>query len=285
MAKVSLHNHTVFSDGKASVEAMVQAAYEKGFTHFGIADHVRNPSYAWQSMPVSRYDAYIASIQEQKERYRGRMHVYVSLETDYYYRCPFPPQGETRIDQVRAKLDYLVGSVHFLTCDGSHCLSENHPENLPATARLRYNGDVHLLVEAYYDAYAQMLSYYRPEVCAHLDVVKLNNKGLSIFDENSRWYRCCVQKTLCRIKACGGVLELNYGPLSRYGSGFVYPSAFVLSKAREMDIPVTLSADAHDTRGIDQCYAQAAALLKRCGYANVWVPGDDGEWCAQEIDS
>lgn len=286
MAKVSLHNHTTYSDGAFSVAEMASAAYEAGYTHLGISDHVCNPSYTWLGMDPSVYPRYVEDINEQKERFRGRMHVYASIETDYYHNSPYPPEGESKVGELRPHLDYLVGSMHFLTPDGSRCLSENKASNLPETASLCYGGDIKTLVEDYYKTYINMLRHYRPAMCAHLDIVKLNNQATPLFDENAPWYGALVDEALLEIKALGVVLELNYGPISRYGGDFVYPSKPILQKAKALDVPVTLSADAHHTLSLTDQYTTAVSILRDCGYTQVWVPGEtpDTPWHPEEID-
>ena len=50
MYKVSLHNHTNLSDGKDEMETLIIEAINRGFTHFGITDHVCTYNYENHSL-------------------------------------------------------------------------------------------------------------------------------------------------------------------------------------------------------------------------------------------
>ena len=61
----SYHNHTDFSDGKATVSEMAAAAEQAGLEEFGISDHLiihpAGRSFRW-GMRLERLDAYVAEV-------------------------------------------------------------------------------------------------------------------------------------------------------------------------------------------------------------------------------
>ena len=68
MNYTDLHTHTVFSDGKYTVEELVQLAMEKGMPAIGISDHsftVFDQRYCMKDGRIPEYLAEIRRVQEE----------------------------------------------------------------------------------------------------------------------------------------------------------------------------------------------------------------------------
>jgi len=100
------HTHTEWSDGNTSIEAMVEAAAERGYDYFGIADHAEGPGIVG-GMGLSD-----AEILEQVEEIRAvgdeaEIEVFAGVEANV------DADGEIDLsDEVIDALDVIVASTH-----------------------------------------------------------------------------------------------------------------------------------------------------------------------------
>ena len=102
------HNHTTYSDGKATVWQMAEAALERGWRYLGISDHSQYAGYAGglHADDIRRqHDEIVA----WNEAHGKRLWLFHGLEADIL------PDGELDLaDQpgVLGSLDFVVGSAH-----------------------------------------------------------------------------------------------------------------------------------------------------------------------------
>ena len=105
--KQNLHTHTHYVDGKDTPEEMILTAIERGFDSIGFSDHsLMKNSFLSCKMTPDAFARYKAEVRALKEKYRGVLDVFCGLEYDFYSDVPTDD------------LDYLIGSVHYLDCDG-----------------------------------------------------------------------------------------------------------------------------------------------------------------------
>jgi len=76
----SLHNHTTLSDGRSEPDEVVQAAVDGGLETIGIADHFLTKKT--RSIDPAELPRYLATIQELKTRFAGKIAVLGGLEVD-----------------------------------------------------------------------------------------------------------------------------------------------------------------------------------------------------------
>ncbi|AGB31875.1 PHP domain protein [Natrinema pellirubrum DSM 15624] len=101
-----LHTHTEWSDGNTSIEAMVEAAAERGYDYFGIADHAEGPGV------VGDMGLADDEILEQVEEIRAvgddaEIEVFAGIEANV------DAAGEIDLsDDVIDALDVIVASTH-----------------------------------------------------------------------------------------------------------------------------------------------------------------------------
>jgi DNA polymerase (family 10) len=106
----TFHCHTTYSDGRASVAEMAEAARERGWRYLGIADHSQSAGYAG-GLPVAavrrqhrEIDAWNA---EHGGRGKKRFRLFKGIESDILANGAL----DYPADVLRA-FDYVVGSVH-----------------------------------------------------------------------------------------------------------------------------------------------------------------------------
>ena len=106
MLKADFHTHTTYCDGKNTPAEMVKAAYNMGFTDFGISGHGDySPAEPGFGMTDSILSSYMKELYELREQYRGKMNLYIGIETD----CLGSVQ----------KAEYTIGSTHYLEKNGT----------------------------------------------------------------------------------------------------------------------------------------------------------------------
>lgn len=108
----TFHCHTFASDGRNSLEEMARAAIALGWEYLGIADHSKNVAQGLvRGLDATRLDAQIREIAELNRRLADegvQFRVFAGSEVDILGdgQLDFP-------DDVLARLDYVVASVHF----------------------------------------------------------------------------------------------------------------------------------------------------------------------------
>ena len=245
------HNHTTYSDGKTSIEDMVQGAIKQGVHELGISDHLNlHPSGRiphW-SMPHDRLADYVDEIQS----YRGVTApvLRLGLEVDW-----FPNHADTIRDALAGiHFDYLIGSVHEV--DGFVIDASPEPWNKLADPEIT---DIN---RRYWQLIRSMADSCLFDIAAHLDLPKkFGHRPTADLDD-------VIEPALDAIAAADMVVELNtagwHKPV-RDG----YPSLDILKKCFARKIPVTISADAHEPDHLLRDFPRAAGRLVKAGYQDI----------------
>lgn len=101
----TFHNHTTASDGRSSLEEMVEAARDLGLEYLGIADHSK-ASFQANGLDEARLAAQIGAIADCNARHQD-IRIFSGIE------CDILKDGSLDFDDpVLARLDYVVASVH-----------------------------------------------------------------------------------------------------------------------------------------------------------------------------
>jgi DNA polymerase (family X) len=101
----TFHNHTTYSDGRATLEEMLTAAKERGLEYIGISDHSKVAAYAG-GLTEDRVEMLRAEIDSLRERF-APMRIFFGTEADIL--------GDGEIDygpKTLAGFDFVVASVH-----------------------------------------------------------------------------------------------------------------------------------------------------------------------------
>ena len=251
----SYHNHTTWSDGKASVAEVVARARLLELAEVGISDHLTlHPSgqaVPW-SMPPDHVEDYVADVRHVAEQSRaaGGPQVRLGLEVDWF---------DGRADKLGRvldglALDFVIGSVHF--CRGGAI-------DATAGAWRRWTPDERDAVHReYWQQIRRLAESGLVDIMAHLDLVK--KFGFSPREPLDD----LVDAALDAIAAAGVVVELNTSGWHK-PCREPYPTPSILHACRQRGIRVTLSADAHDPADLVRDFPAAARLLADAGYDEV----------------
>jgi len=103
-----LHVHTVFSDGKNTIEEMVLYAKKLGYKIIGISDHIAKPAIA-NPIKEDRFAQYLDEIRNVDKKIDGiKVLAGGEVEVDIEGNLEFP-------DELLSKLDYIIAGIHFST--------------------------------------------------------------------------------------------------------------------------------------------------------------------------
>ncbi|KPU43820.1 histidinol-phosphatase [Oxobacter pfennigii] len=274
MGYSNFHTHCIFCDGKGEPESFVQEAVKQGFDALGFSSHSPLSFNSW-TMKEERIEEYLNTIENLRVKYKDDIQVYKGLEIDYIPGIYGP--RSTRFENLN--LDYNIGSIHTIKDEktGEYPNIDGSSDEFERMLNGMFGGSMEKMARKYYGLVRDMVEIHAPDIVGHLDLLKKNNRGGKYFTEEESWYKEEIAKTLFVISKYRSIVEVNTGGMSRNYIDTFYPSPWILEECREMDIPVVLSADAHEPANISAFFNETAAFLKDIGYAKQRVLYN-GKW-------
>jgi len=103
--KGDLHMHTVESDGKSTLEEMIDEARKAGRKYVAITEHSQSLAIA-KGVTKERLRAHIDRIRELREKFDGKIMILAGLESDIL------ADGALDMADELKQLDWVIGSVH-----------------------------------------------------------------------------------------------------------------------------------------------------------------------------
>jgi len=272
--KHNFHTHTNYCDGSSSPEEYVIAAIKGGLSSLGFSGHAPVPfENNFAIKDISSLTAYADEIRELKKKYSGEISIFLGLEAD------FIPGITMEFKNFRRDfgLDYIIGSVHlvkndkndFWFIDGSdHSIWEDGLKKF-------FDSDITKAVSQYYHQINMMIETQKPDVIGHLDKIKMHNRD-TYFSESSSWYTGLVKETLDIIKQNDLIVEVNTRGIYKKRSDSYFPGLNILKGMLEMNIPLTISADAHKPEEVSLGIDHASKALLEIGYREVFIYTEKG---------
>jgi histidinol-phosphatase (PHP family) len=271
MQKFTLHSHTnsyqIF-DGVNSIAEMIRAAESKGFTEYGISNHlICWPDYLSYPMPMyfrsfdAGLDVYKRLVDDIREAAaKAAIRVYVGFEVDFFASAAWRREFEKALEQL--DVDYLIGSNHNLldndfrkACtlydirDGRLKLS---PEEQAEWRNNYWRSSIEMVKSGYFD------------FIAHFDLIKEAGIPEDNKSEDLKWR---MVETLFQYKQ---QFELNTSIYYRMGEPS--PSEELLKELGRNKVPVLLSCDSHTADTVGRHFEKAEALLASTGCLTRFTP-------------
>ena len=281
MVGANYHIHNEFCDGEGSIEDYVLVGMERGFTALGFSSHAPIPVENKWTLNEERLALYLAELEGQRRKWKGRIEIYKGLEIDYIPGAQSPE--DSRWSELG--LDFAIASVHStcpLELNPNYACVDGSEDAIEWLLHNVYRGSFEVLSEAYFSRIAELVRFRGFDVLAHFDVLKKRNNDGRYFSEDARWYRRHVAAALEALAASDKIMELNTGALCRSALDVFYPSPWILADAAKRDIRIMINSDAHRPRDIDCRFEESIALCKDVGYNEVWALLD-GTWMALSI--
>ena len=151
---------------------------------------------------------------------------------------------------LNAKVDYLIGSVHFIDEWGF-----DNPEFIGHYE----NQDINVIWQKYFDTIEGMANSKFFDIVGHLDLIKvfkfMPTKSIKELAKNA----------LLAIKKADMTLELNVAGY-RKPVKEAYPSKKLLQEAYKLNIPITFASDAHKPEQVGLFDEEIVKMAKSVGY-------------------
>ena len=260
------HSGEFCDHAKSTLEEVIDAAIARGFTHYGLSEHC--PRYRVADLYpgeealgvaglATAFEGYVKRAFELREERAGQIELLIGFETE-----TLPPESwleaMTGLRQAHP-FDYIVGSVHDIC---GRWLDYSAGDTAALAADL---GGPEELNIAYFDQITDMVEQLKPDIVAHLDLVRKYEVSGFVFSD--RVVRV-IDRSLDAIKANGAVLDVNCAAF-RNGYGPVYPLPQILERAQRMGIPVTLGDDSHGVQTVGSGLEQSLAAISAARYRRI----------------
>jgi histidinol-phosphatase (PHP family) len=239
-----LHNHTTLCNhAEGQMEEYVEQAIKNGTKYFGFSDHAPMDFDQKHRMSFLQMQSYEKSVLELKEQYKDKIDILLSYEVDFL-------KGYMDKRVLNAKVDYLIGSVHYIDKWGF-----DNPEFIGNYK----NMDIDKIWQEYFDEIENLAKSGLFDIVGHLDLIKVFN-FLPKKD-----VRLIANGALKAIKRADLVVELNMSGY-RKPTAEAYPSTYLLESLRELDIPITFSSDAHKPEQVGLFKDKILSIARELGY-------------------
>ncbi|MCF8235418.1 MAG: histidinol-phosphatase [Bacteroidales bacterium] len=275
MKLFNLHTHTTYSDGKQEPVEYIREALRQEFDVLGFSEHSPVPLPNDFALQDNLLPDYIDEIQKLKKDFKNRIEIYTGLETDFIPGLT----TDFQIYQKQYQLDFIIGSVHLIrNGTDKHLWFIDGPkfETYDQGIREVFGGNAKKAVRAYFNQLNQMIESQRFDIIGHMDKIKMHNRN-RYFTEDEQWYTSLIDESLELIKQHNIIVEVNTRGIYKKRSDSLFPGAAVLKKIRAMNIPVTISSDAHHPDDLSKYFPETIGMLKDIGLKEV-VCLNGGEW-------
>ncbi|ASB50554.1 histidinol-phosphatase [Alkalitalea saponilacus] len=271
MSWSNYHGHSFYCDGRKAPEEYIPAALEQGMKIIGFSCHAPVPFETGWTMPKDKLPQYLLDIEQLQSKNFNGLLVLKSLEVDYIPDIA----GPLHPDILSAKLDYVVGSIHYVDQfpSGQHWSIDNSNEEFEQGIAEVFNGNVKSAVTRYFHLQMEMLRYQPPSIIGHMDKIRMHNVVKQHFNEDDDWYVELVRETMLMAKDKNVIVEINTKYFAK--NGLLFPDHKHFKWMFENDIPVTINSDAHDPEKLTSGFSQVAKLLMEAGYTRLmeWKDG------------
>lgn len=256
------HTHSLYCDGKSTLEEHVREAEKCGLLQLGFSSHSSVPFENNFAISEERIPEYVNEIDHLQQK--TDITLLKSLE------CEFVPDITKDFDVWRTtyNLDYVIGGVHLVRPphgDGLWFIDGSKQEIYDNGLRDLFGNDIKAAVTAFWEQTFEMLETQHLDIIAHFDKIKMHNRD-RFFTEDESWYKVLADKAIQLIKRHDVIVEINTRGLYKKRCDHFYPSTELLMKARKADIPVIVSSDAHKAEELTLFVPEALTELQRCGF-------------------
>lgn len=265
MILADYHVHSNFSsDGKASMEQMIEQAIKLGLKKICFTDHM-DYDYTEQKAGynfIFDVEAYQEKLSEMKDRFEDQIEILTGIELG------LQPHLKERLNSLLQQnpFDFVIGS--------SHVVDRIDPYYQEYWAdRTTYEG----VLKYYQTIIDNCNAFHGFHVYGHMDYIIRYIPGQSA--ENMRYsyrdYSDILEECLKTILSHGNGIEVNTSGY-KYGLEQPHPCIEILRRYRELGGElITIGSDAHEPKHLCYDFDCAAELLKEIGfrYYAVFVQG------------
>lgn len=264
---------------QCSLEDVVRAYLEKGFTNLGLSEHQpRTDNFLYpeevakqttSKLLFSRFEDYFKKARELQKKYENQISILIGFETEVCDKGAFSLINDLR---KQYSADYIVGSLHHVNGIAIDFSKEDYQRAVDSL------GSLENLFCAYYEAQYQLIVECEPEVIGHFDLIRIfapQDFVASAKIEN------LIKRNILAANSYGAVFEVN----SRaYKKGFLqpYPARSILNTLAELGAEITLGDDSHGPKEVALFYAETLQILKQY-YSSLLVLEKDSKGLLSKV--
>lgn len=265
MYKQNLHTHTTYTDGRDTPEEIIVEAISRGFDSIGFSEHSLNAySPSLNQLTPEKTELYKKEISELKRKYQGKLDIFCGLEYEFYSEVP------------KDGYDYLIGSVHYLECDGGVFGFDRKLDAALEYVREHFDGDGLKFAEKYFETVARLPERGDFDIIGHFDLLTKNNERGRFIDTSSKQYIDFGLEAIHSLKGMIPLFEVNTGAIAREHRTAPYPQMEFLREFKNCGFGAVISSDCHNKSFLDCYFDEARELLLSADFNSVWVLTDDG---------
>ena len=253
------------TDPGISLEDVIKARIRKGFTHFGLTEHMPRfekkhlyPEEIEKGRTPGKlleiFEKYIEEAKRLQKEYAPQAQILLGFETDY---CE--PSYTDKVNELRKKcsVDYIVGSVHHVNGEPID-FTKKHYENA-----MNDCGGLDELFIKYYEHQFDLIEKCRPEVIGHIDLIKAKASNFGKIKNRAK-IKSLIQKNIETAISYGAVFDVNFHSLDS-----TYPSPEILQMIKEKKGDLTLGDDSHGIKDLGINYNKAIETIKKAGFTRL----------------
>lgn len=269
--------HSFHGDGEGQVPEIARAAAQKGFAAFGFSEHFDRPPSTKFLLPGETdfltgrgawAAPYVEAVRKVQVEFADLLPIRLGTELEYIRGA----EQWTKNAVTDWPFEYLVGSVHYMRY-GAHdiCIDCNRGRLEEALDRA---GNPEQLQLDYYDHVLELIEWNLVQIVGHLDLVKIYLRPSEVTPTKAIEKK--VATLLDSMRDSGVALDVNAAGL-RKPFREIYPAAWILEKAAQVGVPVTLGDDSHAPDQVGLGLDAAVALIVKCGYESISVVDENGK--------
>ena len=263
--KQNLHTHSVYVDGKDTLEEMVIEALHRGFEGIGFSEHAYMPfSSSPRQLTLTDMKTYQNEIRELKSRYKGMIDIFCGLE--FEFQTDVPADG----------FDYLIGSVHYLNFDGEIFGFDRKLAGTLAYIDTHFGGDGLRFAKKYYETVASLPQKRDFDIIGRFDLITKNIEQGNFLDVTSKAYLDMGFEAIHALKGKIPLFEVNTGAIARGYRTSPYPQTDFLQEFRRCGFGVVITSDCHNKNFVDCYFQEAEELVRAAGFRSKWILTDQG---------
>jgi histidinol-phosphatase (PHP family) len=281
MLLTNYHTHTFYCDGVEPPEKYALSAIKHNLHSLGFSAHAPVPFPCEWPLPIEKIDEYLKTIASLKSKYKQEIEIYCGLEMDY-----IPDLWTGMRGYINPKrLDYTIGSVHFIDsyADGTPWTIDGNNEDYRKGLAEIFQNDNQSVFRKYFTYTREMVRVMKPVIIGHIDKLKMQYYNTTINPEADPVYKEEFLDTLEEIAGSGCIIEINTRGVYKRNEKAYYPGIWAINNMARMNIPVTVSSDAHRPMELISHWNEAHKMLYQAGFRKVKIL-KQGEWTDQGID-
>jgi len=269
----NLHTHSIYDDGRDTIDEMVLSAIDKGFTVLGFSGHSFNHPLDEGSMSESATEKYIQDVKTAKEKYKDQIEIVLGIEQD------------SLSDINREDYEYVIGSLHYLIKESQKVPVDYSEEKFEEILNDLYQGDIEAMILDYCDQFEQMIEKGSFEILGHIDLITKYNENEKYFSFDHPMYLQKMKSLIQKAADKGIVFEMNSGAISRGYRTEAYPAQNLLKMIRQANGKLCINTDCHNRDHLDCNIAKCIERAKEAGFTELmhWN-SETGKLVSEDID-